>query len=37
MANAFRTVLAVSPQDLLAVVRLTTNKIAADYAGIELA
>jgi len=36
MANAFRTVLAVSPQDLLAVVRLTTNKIAADYAGIEL-
>ena len=36
MANAFRTVLAVSPQDLLPVVRLTTNKIAADYAGIEL-
>ena len=36
MANAFRTVLAVSPQYLLPVVRLTTNKIAADYAGIEL-
>ena len=36
MANAFRTVLAVSPLDLLPVVRLTTNKIAADYAGIEL-
>ena len=36
LANQFRTVIAVSPQDLLPVVCLTTNKIAPDFENCEL-
>ena len=36
MANAFRTVIATSPSELLPVVCLATNKIAAEYEGVEL-
>ena len=36
LANQFRTVITVSPQDLLPVVCLTTNKIAPDFENCEL-
>uniref|UniRef100_A0A7S4FBN9 DNA ligase n=1 Tax=Chrysotila carterae TaxID=13221 RepID=A0A7S4FBN9_CHRCT len=36
LANGFRTVIAVSPAELLPVVSLTTNKIGAAYEGLEL-
>ena len=36
MANAFRTVIATSPGDLLPLMALSTNKLAPAYEGIEL-
>eukprot|EP00252_Welwitschia_mirabilis_P008946 TRINITY_DN21218_c0_g1_i1.p1 TRINITY_DN21218_c0_g1~~TRINITY_DN21218_c0_g1_i1.p1 ORF type:complete len:734 (+),score=141.06 TRINITY_DN21218_c0_g1_i1:246-2447(+) len=36
MCNAFRTVIATTPQDLLSVVYLSANKIAPAHEGIEL-
>ena len=36
MANAFRTVIATSPDDLLPLMSLATNKLAPAYEGIEL-
>ena len=36
MANAFRTVIATSPGELLDTMRLATNKLAPAYEGIEL-
>ncbi|KAF3789524.1 DNA ligase 1 [Nymphaea thermarum] len=36
MCNVFRTVIATTPDDLLAVVYLSANKIAPAYKGIEL-
>jgi hypothetical protein len=36
LVNAFRSVLALGPQDLVAVAYLATGKVAPDYEGIEL-
>jgi len=36
MANAFRTIIAVSPEDLLPAVCLAANKLAPDFMGVEL-
>ena len=36
MCNVFRTVLATTPQDLLAVVNLSANRIAPAHEGVEL-
>ena len=36
MANAFRTVIATSPQDVLPMMAVSTNKLAPAYEGVEL-
>ena len=36
MANAFRTVIATSPSELLPLMALSPNKLAPAYAGVEL-
>ena len=36
MSNAFRTVIATSPSDLLPAMALATGKLAPAYEGIEL-
>lgn len=36
LGNMFRSVLALSPEDLEAVAYLTVGKLAPDYAGIDL-
>lgn len=36
LCNVFRTVISTTPQDLLAVVNLSANRIAPTHEGVEL-